>query len=84
MYNDCVIACPLQSIPSKQQSGSDSGGRAMRVRSKPVKYVISDEESGSSDWQQISDGSDSDFNWNTPHITRVYFMFHVEYCILDT
>ena len=62
MYNDCVIACPLQSIPSKQQSGSDSGGRAMRVRSKPVKYVISDEESGSSDWQQISDGSDSDFN----------------------
>ena len=37
--------------------------RLMRIRRKQIKYVISDEEdeSHSDDWQQISDGSDSDF-----------------------
>ena len=44
---------------NKKSSGSD---RPMRVRSKQIKYVISDEEdeSSSDDWQ-ISNGSDSDF-----------------------
>ena len=51
--------CEVES-KSKESPVSD---RLMRIRRKQIKYVISDEEdeSHSDDWQQISDGSDSDF-----------------------